>query len=124
MFVFFGLVAVSGTAYVQVGRVDWATLLTGVAIGALACAILVANNLRDIAGDTRAGKRTLATRLGQQGTRRLYAGLAGTGRGGHRRGGRADLALGAARARSDCCCWSRPCARCCPAGRVRRWSEC
>ena len=46
------------------------------------------------------------------------------GRGGHRRGGRADLALGAARARSACCCWSRPCGRCCPAGRVRRWSEC
>ena len=77
VFVFFGLVAVGGTAYVQVGRVGWATLLTGVAIGALACAILVANNLRDIAGDTRAGKRTLATRLGPPGTRLFYAGLAG-----------------------------------------------
>ena len=77
VFVFFGLVAVGGTAYVQVGRVGWATLLTGVAIGALACAILVANNLRDIAGDTRAGKRTLATRLGPRGTRLFYAGLAG-----------------------------------------------
>jgi 1,4-dihydroxy-2-naphthoate polyprenyltransferase len=77
VFVFFGLVAVGGTAYVQVGRVSPATLLTGVAIGALACAILVANNLRDIAGDARAGKRTLATRLGPGGTRALYAGLAG-----------------------------------------------
>jgi 1,4-dihydroxy-2-naphthoate octaprenyltransferase len=77
VFVFFGLVAVSGTAYVQVGRVGWATLLAGVTVGALACAILVANNLRDIAGDTRAGKRTLATRLGPRGTRVLYAGLAG-----------------------------------------------
>jgi len=77
VFVFFGLVAVCGTAYVQVGRVSVATLLTGVAIGALACAILVANNLRDIAGDSRAGKRTLATRLGPQRTRLLYAGLAG-----------------------------------------------
>jgi 1,4-dihydroxy-2-naphthoate octaprenyltransferase len=77
VFVFFGLVAVGGTTYVQVGRVGWATLLTGVAIGALACAILVANNLRDIVGDTRAGKRTLATRLGPTGTRVLYAGLAG-----------------------------------------------
>ena len=75
VFVFFGLVAVGGTAYVQVGRVGWATLLTGVAIGALACAILVANNLRDIAGDRRAGKRTLATRLGPRGTRLLYARL-------------------------------------------------
>jgi 1,4-dihydroxy-2-naphthoate octaprenyltransferase len=77
VFVFFGLVAVGGTAYVQVGRVSVATLLTGVAIGALACAILVANNLRDIAGDSRAGKRTLATRLGPHRTRLLYAGLAG-----------------------------------------------
>ena len=47
------------------------------AIGALACAILVANNLRDIAGDAGAGKRTLATRLGPRGTRLFYAGLAG-----------------------------------------------
>jgi 1,4-dihydroxy-2-naphthoate octaprenyltransferase len=73
VFVFFGLVAVSGTAYVQVGRVGWATLLTGVAIGALACAILVANNLRDIPTDTVAGKRTLAVRLGDERTRYLYA---------------------------------------------------
>jgi 1,4-dihydroxy-2-naphthoate polyprenyltransferase len=77
VFVFFGLVAVGGTVYVQVGQVSVATLLTGVAIGALACAILVANNLRDIAGDTRAGKRTLATRLGPDRTRVLYAGLGG-----------------------------------------------
>jgi 4-hydroxybenzoate polyprenyltransferase len=48
VFVFFGLVAVCGTAYVQVGRVSLATLLTGVWVGALACGILVANNLRDI----------------------------------------------------------------------------
>jgi len=77
VFVFFGLVAVCGTAYVQVGRISVATVLTGVAIGALACAILVANNLRDIAGDTRVGKRTLATRLGAHRTRWFYAGLAG-----------------------------------------------
>ena len=48
VFVFFGLVAVCGTVYVQVGRVWLATLLTGIWVGALACAILVANNLRDI----------------------------------------------------------------------------
>jgi 1,4-dihydroxy-2-naphthoate octaprenyltransferase len=77
VFVFFGLVAVGGTAYVQVGRVSAATVATGVAIGALASAILVANNLRDIAGDTKAGKRTLATRLGPRRTRVLYAGLVG-----------------------------------------------
>jgi 1,4-dihydroxy-2-naphthoate octaprenyltransferase len=50
-------------------------LLTSVGIGALTCAILVANNLRDIAGDAAVGKRTLATRLGDQPTRILYAGL-------------------------------------------------
>jgi 1,4-dihydroxy-2-naphthoate octaprenyltransferase len=70
--VFFGLVAVCGTAYVQVGRISLATLLTGVWVGALACAILVANNLRDIRGDAEVGKRTLATRLGDARTRTLY----------------------------------------------------
>ena len=72
VFVFFGLVAVCGTAYVQVGRISLATLLTGVWVGALACAILVANNLRDIRGDAEVGKRTLATRLGDASTRTLY----------------------------------------------------
>jgi 1,4-dihydroxy-2-naphthoate octaprenyltransferase len=75
VFVFFGLVAVCGTTYVQVGIVDWATLAAAVAVGALACAILVANNLRDIAGDTVAGKRTLAVRMGDTGTRRFYVAL-------------------------------------------------
>ncbi len=75
VFVFFGLVAVCGTTYVQADHVPWASLAAGVAVGALACAILVANNLRDIAGDTRAGKRTLAVRLGERGTRHLYAAL-------------------------------------------------
>jgi 1,4-dihydroxy-2-naphthoate polyprenyltransferase len=72
VFVFFGLVAVCGTVYVQVGRISLAALLTGVWIGALACAILVANNLRDIRGDAQVGKRTLATRLGDSRTRILY----------------------------------------------------
>jgi 1,4-dihydroxy-2-naphthoate polyprenyltransferase len=72
VFVFFGLVAVCGTAYVQVGRVSLATLLTGVWIGALACAILVTNNLRDIRGDAQVGKRTMATRLGDARTRVWY----------------------------------------------------
>jgi len=72
VFVFFGLVAVCGTVYVQVGRVSLATLLTGAWIGALACAILVTNNLRDIRGDAQVGKRTMATRLGDARTRILY----------------------------------------------------
>jgi 1,4-dihydroxy-2-naphthoate polyprenyltransferase len=72
VFVFFGLVAVCGTAYVQVGKVSLATLLTAVWVGALACAILVTNNLRDIRGDAQVGKRTLATRLGDARTRVLY----------------------------------------------------
>ena len=75
VFIFFGLVAVSGTVYIQLGWLTPATWWTAVAIGALACAILVANNLRDLDGDLDAGKRTLATRLGDQGTRRFFLGL-------------------------------------------------
>ncbi|CAL8971300.1 1,4-dihydroxy-2-naphthoate octaprenyltransferase [Propionicimonas sp. T2.31MG-18] len=77
VFVFFGLVAVTGTVFIQVGAVSAATWWTAVAIGALACAILVANNLRDLEGDRAAGKRTLATRLGDAGTRRFFVGLLG-----------------------------------------------
>jgi 1,4-dihydroxy-2-naphthoate octaprenyltransferase len=72
VFVFFGLVAVIGTTYVQTESWEWAALYAGVGVGALACAILVANNLRDIPTDTVARKRTLAVRLGDQRTRYLY----------------------------------------------------
>ena len=72
VFVFFGLVAVMGTTYVQLERLTWPSLLGGVACGALACAILVANNLRDIPTDTGAGKRTLAVVLGDPRTRAFY----------------------------------------------------
>lgn len=75
VFIFFGLVAVTGTVYIQLGAVTDATWWTAIAIGALACAILVANNLRDLDGDRAAGKRTLATRLGDAGTRRFFLGL-------------------------------------------------
>jgi 1,4-dihydroxy-2-naphthoate octaprenyltransferase len=75
VFVFFGLVAVVGTTYVQVERVTLLAVLGGVGCGALACAILVANNLRDIGTDRAAGKRTLAVRLGDRRSRLLYAGL-------------------------------------------------
>jgi 1,4-dihydroxy-2-naphthoate octaprenyltransferase len=72
VFVFFGLVAVAGTTFVQAGRITGATLAAAVAIGLLACAILVANNLRDLRGDVAAGKATLATRLGDRGTRWFF----------------------------------------------------
>ncbi len=77
VFVFFGLVAVCGTTYVQVGHVTGASVVCAVAVGLLACAILVANNLRDIPTDTTSGKRTLAVRLGDRRTRVLYAALVG-----------------------------------------------
>ncbi|MGO4956249.1 1,4-dihydroxy-2-naphthoate polyprenyltransferase [Luteococcus sp. Sow4_B9] len=73
VFIFFGLVAVCGTTYVQIDRVTWASLAAAVAIGTIACQILVTNNLRDIVGDREVGKRTLATRLGDAGTRRFFA---------------------------------------------------
>jgi len=72
VFVFFGLVATCGTGYVQLGYISPALAFAGVGVGALACAILVANNLRDIAGDRAVGKRTLATRVGDRRTRLLY----------------------------------------------------
>ncbi|MFT4216651.1 MAG: 1,4-dihydroxy-2-naphthoate polyprenyltransferase [Micropruina sp.] len=75
VFVFFGLIAVGGTVLVQVGHTTAATWAAAVAIGALACAILVANNLRDLRGDAAVGKRTLATRLGDLGTRWFFTGL-------------------------------------------------
>lgn len=75
VFVFFGLVAVIGTTYVQAERVTWPAVLGGVGCGALACAILVTNNLRDIPTDVVAGKRTLAVRLGAARTRLLYSAL-------------------------------------------------
>lgn len=77
VFVFFGLVAVMGTTYVQAERITAASAYAGIGIGALACAILVANNLRDVPTDTLAGKRTLAVRLGDARTRGLYALLMG-----------------------------------------------
>ncbi len=75
VFVFFGLVATVGTTYAQAEQVTTASVLAGVGCGALACAILVANNLRDIPTDEAAGKRTLAVRLGDHRTRLLYVGL-------------------------------------------------
>jgi 1,4-dihydroxy-2-naphthoate octaprenyltransferase len=72
VFVFFGLVAVIGTAYVQTEEFELPALYAGIGVGAFACAILVANNLRDIATDKVSGKRTLAVALGDERTRHLY----------------------------------------------------
>jgi 1,4-dihydroxy-2-naphthoate polyprenyltransferase len=77
VFVFFGLVAVVGTTYVQIESLPLAAWYAATGVGALACAILVANNLRDIPTDRDVGKRTLAVVLGDERTRALYALLGG-----------------------------------------------
>lgn len=76
VFIFFGIVAVVGTTYLQADGVPLAAWWAAIVVGNLACAVLVANNLRDIDTDAQGGKRTLATRLGVEGTRLLYASLA------------------------------------------------
>ena len=75
VFVFFGLVAVVGTTYVQVERITGLAVVGGIASGCLACAILVTNNLRDIPTDSTTGKQTLAVRLGDSRSRLLYEAL-------------------------------------------------
>jgi 1,4-dihydroxy-2-naphthoate octaprenyltransferase len=72
VFAFFGVVAVAGTAYVQMGRLSWLALAAAVPAGLLACALLMVNNLRDIRTDTLAGKRTLAVLLGDARSRMTY----------------------------------------------------
>lgn len=74
VFVFFGVVAVVGTVFVQLGTVPWQAWVASVPVGLLSCSVLVINNLRDIPTDRETGKITLAVRLGQTGTRLLYAG--------------------------------------------------
>jgi 1,4-dihydroxy-2-naphthoate octaprenyltransferase len=73
VFLFFGVVAVVGSYYVQVEHLSWEAFALSVPVGLLASAILVVNNLRDIETDRRAGKMTLAVRLGRVRTRRLFA---------------------------------------------------
>jgi 1,4-dihydroxy-2-naphthoate polyprenyltransferase len=72
VFLFFGLVAVNGSFFVQLEELDWLPFLLSIPIGFLATAILVVNNVRDLETDARAGKRTLAVRLGRERTRGLY----------------------------------------------------
>lgn len=75
VFIFFGLVATIGSAYVQIEDVTRLAVAAAVPVGLLATAILVVNNLRDIPTDAATGKRTLAVRLGPGGARRLFAAL-------------------------------------------------
>ena len=75
VFVFFGVVAVCGTYYVQTLSLTPAAVAASIPVGALATAVLVVNNLRDLETDRRAGKRTLAVRLGRRRTLREYAAL-------------------------------------------------
>jgi 1,4-dihydroxy-2-naphthoate octaprenyltransferase len=72
VFIFFGLVAVNGSYYVQLEALDWGAFGLSVTVGFLSTAILVVNNVRDIDSDRRAGKNTLAVRIGRQKTRAVY----------------------------------------------------
>jgi 1,4-dihydroxy-2-naphthoate polyprenyltransferase len=79
VFVFFGVVAVVGTTYVQTEQFSGLSFVLSVGVGAYACAILVANNLRDRTADAQSGKHTLAVRLGDTSTRRVYVALVAVG---------------------------------------------
>jgi 1,4-dihydroxy-2-naphthoate octaprenyltransferase len=75
VFLFFGVVAVVGSYYVQVEDLEWEAFALSAPVGLLASAILVVNNVRDVDTDRRAGKMTLAVRLGRDRARRLYAAM-------------------------------------------------
>jgi 1,4-dihydroxy-2-naphthoate octaprenyltransferase len=75
VFVFFGVVATAGAAFVQTGELTALALVASVPVGMLACALLVVNNLRDIPGDTVSGKQTMAVRLGDGPTRSIFVAL-------------------------------------------------
>ena len=73
VFTFFGIVAVTGSYFVQRQSLEWEAFILAIPVGLLASAILVVNNVRDLETDRRAGKKTLAVRLGRANTRRLFA---------------------------------------------------
>ncbi|MFZ9441816.1 MAG: 1,4-dihydroxy-2-naphthoate polyprenyltransferase [Candidatus Nanopelagicaceae bacterium] len=73
VFLFFGVVAVLGTFYVQSGEITALSIVASIPVGAQACAILVLNNLRDRNKDSESGKRTLAVLMGEKGTRIFFA---------------------------------------------------
>ncbi len=78
VFLFFGIVAVVGSYFVQIQQLPWQAFVCAVPVGLLASAILVVNNVRDLETDRRAGKRTLAVRLGRPRTRLLYTAMLAT----------------------------------------------
>lgn len=75
VFIFFGLVATLGTYFAHVGSISFEVLLASFAMGSLACAILVLNNLRDLERDKSAGKITLAVKIGDSQSRKFFIGL-------------------------------------------------
>ncbi len=75
VFLFFGVAAVTGSCFVQTEQWPWEAFALAVPVGLLAAAILVVNNVRDMATDARAGKRTLAVRLGRERTRDMYTAM-------------------------------------------------
>ena len=75
VFLFFGIVAVAGSTFAQLERWPWEAFVLAVPVGLLAAAILVANNVRDVDSDRRAGKRTLAVKLGRERARTLYGAM-------------------------------------------------
>ena len=79
VFVFFGFVAVVGTTFVQVGGITWPSVAGAIAVGALTCSLLVANNVRDIPTDAESGKRTLAVVMGDGPSRQFYVALQALG---------------------------------------------
>ncbi len=75
VFLFFGIVAVAGSFFVEVKTLNWEAFALAVPVGLLAAGILVVNNIRDIDSDRRAGKRTLAVRIGRERTRMMFAAI-------------------------------------------------
>ena len=122
VFLFFGIVAVAGSFFVQTETLVWEAFALAVPVGLLAAAVLVVNNVRDLETDRRAGKRTLAVRLGRERTRDAVRGD------GLRRlpAGAGHVDVRPARRRGCCCrCWRcrsprRSCARCERAPTARR----
>ena len=75
VFIFFGVIATVGSYFVQSEKITWRSFLVSIPIGALSCAILAVNNLRDLPKDALANKKTLAVRIGDKNARRMFVGL-------------------------------------------------